>query len=229
MRKFLRGIVPAVFAIACFGFVGTLSAEAQILREILGRMDSHHKALRSLQSDVSRRQLNVQLNETDVYQGKIVLIPGKGRNFSMRLDWSKPREEILSVVNGQYVLYVPSIARVYLGSADSKKVSQGGGSVLSTMSMSEADLRANYEVKYNGQVTLEGVEVWHLRLDPKTRQSYKFAELWVDGNGMPIQGKITAHNNDTDTFLLTRLRKNETINGSIFRVNPPKSAERIKQ
>ncbi|MGQ0542147.1 MAG: LolA family protein [Blastocatellia bacterium] len=229
IEKFFRAALP-IMVVSILLFSAHATPAQGILREILGRMDTHYKALKSLKSEVARSQFNNQLKVSDNYEGKIVLVPGKDRNFSLRLDWVMPKEELISVVNGQYVLYVPGIKRAYTGNSNSKKLNGGGGgNVLKAMSMSEADLKKNYNVKYEGQVQLRGVEVWHLRLEPKAKADYKFAELWVDKDGMPRQGKVTSLNNDSDTFLLTSFKKNETIDRKIFKVTLPKGTEVIKQ
>ena len=95
--------------------------------------------------------------------------------------------------------------------------------------MSKEDLKANYNIQYLGQENVAGnVPTWHLKLTPKASSNFKFADLWVDGNGMPIQGKVTRLNDDTDSFMLANLEKNSTINASIFKVILPKGTEIIK-
>lgn len=230
----IRSVRFWIIAIAAAGFLNLVSASGAsaqgILKEILGRMDNHYKKLKSLRSDIVRAQENPQLRTVDNYEGKLVLLPGKGKNFSVRIDWSKPKEEIISVVNSQYVIYVPGIKRAYTGSSESQKLNDGGGgNVLKTMSMSEAELRANYDVQYLGQVQLGSDQVWHLKLTPKTKAKYKFAELWVDGNGMPLQGRVTALNDDTDTFRLKNIQENASINAAIFKVSLARGTEIIKQ
>lgn len=229
MQKYLR-LGFTVFALTLFFSAFTVTeTKAQVLNEILKRMDDHYKVLTSLKADVTREKTNVQLGETDRYQGKIVLLPGKGNKFSVRLDWAKPKEEILSVVNGQYVAYIPSIKRAYTGSSNSKTAKEKGGNVLSIMSMSKEELKANYNVQYLGQEQVAGgIPTWRLKLTPKAAASFKFAELWVDGNGMPLQGKVVAPNDDTDTVLLQNLKKNERIPGMIFEVKPAKGTEIVK-
>lgn len=231
MKKVKRVIISAIAATLMLAFAGASEAEAQgILREILDRMDKHYKALQTLQTNVSRTQYNAQLKETDNYSGRLILKPGKGRDVSMRLDWTRPREETLSVANGKYQIYVPGINRAYRGStSNSKELEKKGGGVLKMISMSEAELRANFTPSYLGQVNLNGSEVWHVKLDPKTRQDFKFAELWVDKDGMPIQGRVTAHNNDTDTFQFSGIKRNGKINASVFTVKPVKGTEIIMQ
>ena len=230
MKTFLRSGLAAIAVILFFNAFAATDAKAQNpVNEILNRMDVHYKALKSLQANVTREQYNAQIKETDLTSGNISLIPGKGRNFSLRLDWTKPKVETISVVNGQYVAFIPNIKRAYTGSSDSKTVNEKGGNVLKIMSMSKADLKANYNIQYMGQESISGnVQTWHLKLTPKAAASYKFADLWVDGNGMPLQGKATLLNDDTDSVLLTNLGKNVTFKASIFKVVLPKGTEIVK-
>jgi outer membrane lipoprotein-sorting protein len=228
MKKILRyGFTAIALTFVLSAFAAT-ETNAQI-NEILKRMDEHYKALKSLQADVTREKYNSQLDETDKMAGSISLLPGKGRNFSLRLDWTKPKNETISVVNGQYVAYSPGIGQAWTGNSESKTLSDKGGNALKVMSMSKEEIKANYDVEYLGQETISGgIPTWHLKLTPKTKANYKFADLWVDGNGMPIQGRITQLNNDTDSVLLTNLKKNASINTSIFRVSLPKGTKIVK-
>lgn len=230
MKNLLRlGLTAIAIAFFFNAFAVTETKAQNPLPEILKRMDEHYKALKSLQADIKRAQFNSQLDETDISSGTITLIPGKGRNFSLRLDWAKPKQEILSVVNGQYVAYIPNIKRAYTGSSESKNVTDKGGNILKVMSMSKDELKANYNIQLVGEEKVNGnIPTWHLKLTPKASSNFKFADLWVDGNGMPIQGKVTKLNDDTDSALLTSLKKNSTISASIFKINLPKGTEIVK-
>lgn len=230
MKSFLRLSLTAIAITLFFSAAAITETNAQgPLNEILKRMDDHYKVLKTLKADITRVQYNAQLQETDVTSGQISLLPGKGRNFSLRLDWKKPKEETLSVVNGQYVAYIPNIKRAYTGNSDSKTVGDKGGNVLKIMSMSKEELKANYNIQYLGEEKVLGnIPTWHLKLTPKAATNFKFADLWIDGNGMPIQGKVTRLNNDTDSVALANLGKNTNINASIFKVNLPKGTEIVK-
>jgi outer membrane lipoprotein-sorting protein len=228
MRNFLRYGLTAIaltFILSAFAATNTAAQTTEILK----RMDEHYKALKSLQANVTREVTNSQLGETDKMAGTISLLPGKGRSFSLRLDWTQPKNEIISVVNGQYVAYIPGIKRAYTGSSESKNLNEKGGNALKIMSMSKEEIKANYDVEYLGQENISGgVPTWHLKLTPKAKSNYKFAELWVDGNGMPLQGKITQLNDNTDSVLLTGLKKNTSIKAAIFKVSLPKGTEIVK-
>lgn len=147
----------------------------------------------------------------------------------LRLDWSKPVVEQISVIGDQYELYKPSINQVYVGKTGQAKNSASVGGALAFMSMSKEQLRANYTTQYLGEEQIAGgFKTWHLRLTPKTRTSYQSAELWVDGDGMPRQAKVIEHNNDSTTVLLSNLQKNITIKGDIFKLKYPSSVKKIK-
>jgi outer membrane lipoprotein-sorting protein len=229
MSSFLRTGFFAVALMFVFGAVAVTETNAQI-NEILKRMDSHYKALESLQADITRETYDSVLKDTEAMSGTIALRPGKGRDFSMRLDWSKPRKEVISVVNGQYVAFVEATKQAYTGSSGSKNLNNKGGGVLKMIGrMDKAEIKANYNVEYLGQEGITGaVQTWHLRLTPKVKSDYKFTDVWVDGNGMPLQIKITLPNNDTDTILLTKLKKNELSDYSIFKVNLPPGTKVVK-
>ena len=227
MKNFIRYGLTAIaltFILSAF----STTANAQI-NEILKRMDDHYKALKSLQANITREVTNSQLGDVDKMKGEISLLPGKGRNLSFLLKWTEPRTEIISVVNGQYVLYTPSIKQAYTGNSDSQKVQGKGGNALKAISMSKEEIKTAYNAEYLGQENISGgVPTWHLKLTPKGQAEYKFADIWVDGNGMPLQVRITQMNNDTDSILLSDLKKNGTIPGSIFRVSLPKDTKIVK-
>lgn len=225
-----RAIIFTFAAILTIGTAGAGEAKGQnVLREILDRMDKHYKAMQSMEASLARTIYQSQLRETDEFSGKVVLVPGKGRDASIRLDWTRPREEILSIANSKYQLYIPSIKTAYRGSTSSQKAKGSGGGALRMLSMSEAELRKNFAVDYIGQVSLAGTDVWHIKLDPKTKQDFKFSEMWVDKDGMPIQVRITAQNNDTDTFRFSNIKRNNRIPGSTFAVKVAKGTEILDQ
>ena len=97
------------------------------------------------------------------------------------------------------------------------------------MNMSRAQLKANYDLEYLGEETVSsGAQTWHLKLTPKVATSYKWAEVWVDKNGFPVQTKIIEKNNDTTTVLLSNLEKNVTLNASVFEISVPKGTKVVK-
>ena len=84
-------------------------------------------------------------------------------------------------------------------------------------------------MKYLGEEKVgDGTLTWHLELTPKIKTTYKVADIWVDGNGMPIQMRITENNNDATIVFLSNLVKNQTLNAKTFVINLPKGTKKLE-
>lgn len=230
MKSFFRLSLTAIAFLFVFNIFAVTETNAQvILNDILKRMDNNNKSLQTLKANVAMDKFNSQLDEHDIYEGKAKYLPQKGKNAYVRIDWSKPVEESLAVIGKQYQVYRPRLKQVIVGSVDKAKGSGGANSPLSFINMSKAELKANYSIRYVGQESISGaVQTWHIELTPKKGTSYKVADIWVDGDGMPRQMKITENNNDTTTVVLSSIEKNVTINGSDFVINYPKDTKVVK-
>lgn len=229
MKNYFRLSFAAVALALFFNGLAVTETKAQgVLNEILKRMEAHRSSLTSLRSSVTMIKTDSVLKENDTYEGTASYLPAKGRDALIRIDWTKPAQETLSVVNGQYVIYRPRLSQAMTGSAKSAGGSGKATGALAFMNMSKDQLKSNYTVKYIGQETVGGAPTWRLELTPKTAQKYKLAELWVDGNGMPIQAKVIENNNDSTAVLLSNMQKNVTLNASVFKVDLPKGTKIVK-
>ncbi len=231
IMRFMRIGILTTLLILFFNIFAVTESSAQVLKEILDRMDAHHKALDSLQADVTMMKVNSQLGESDVSQGSTSYLPKTAKRVMyVRIDWQKPLVEHIVVIGDDYKLFRPRLKQLIVGKASKANSNAKAGGALAFMSMSEQQLKANYTVKYHGQEKLSnGTETWHLELIPKAAAGYKSAELWVDGNGMPLQAKVIENNNDTTTVLLSNLKKNIKIDANVFRLQyDKKTVKEIK-
>jgi outer membrane lipoprotein-sorting protein len=230
MKLFFRlSFAAIVLTLFSSVFIVTETQASNPLPEILNRMEINRSAMKTLRSKVTMVKYNAQLKEPDTSQGNSIYMPSKGQDAYVRIDWTKPVEETLAVNNGKYVLYRPRLNQAITGNAKDAKGNGKANGALSFMNMSKAQLKANYNIKYLGQEKVSGgVPTWHLELTPKAASNFKMAELWVDGNGMPIQAKVVESNNDTTTVLLSDFEKNAKINVSQFEVKLPKGTAIVK-
>jgi len=185
---------------------------------VLSRLEKNRQTLKTLRAGISMEKYNSQLRDSDTFQGMVIYVPGSGRQASVRIDWTRPRQEILAVNNGRYTIYRPNQKIVYTGNSNSKANKAGG--VLEMMYMTRQQLEARFEpVKDVREETLwGGVSTIHLTLVPKGNSSYKYAEIWIDNAGMPVQTKVVEKNDDSTTMRLTGLEKNVKINPDDFNV-----------
>lgn len=230
MKSFLKLSLAAVVAIFFLNAltVGEARAQGGPLNEILKRMDEHNKALSSLQASVKMVKYNPQIDQEETQEGITKYAPQKGRAALVRIDWLKPTEESLAVVNKEYILYRPRLKQYIVGKVDeAKSGGKGANNALAFINMSKAQLKANYNIRYIGEEKVSnGTPTWHLELTPKTATNYKTADLWVDGNGMPIQAKVTEGNDETTTVFLSNLQKNVKMKTEVFMIDT-KSAKKV--
>jgi len=228
MKSYLRISLAAIAVILFLNAFAVTDAKAQ-LNDILKRMEVNRNTMKTLRSDVTMVKYNSQLKESDTTYGNSIYLPTKGRDALVRIDWTKPVAETLAVVNGKYVLHRPRLKQAIVGNAKDAKGSGKANGAMSFMNMSKEQLKANYTIKYLGQENVSGgTPTWRLELTPKAATNFKMAELWVDGNGMPVQAKVIETNNDTTTVLLSNFEKNAKINASQFEVKLPKGTQIIK-
>ena len=234
MTKILHYSISAIFLGVIISVVSISTADAQnTIGTILTRMDNQNRAIQSLQADLTMDKYDAGLQQHDPLKlGSTKYLPKSkltGNKLYARVDWRKPVEEQLSVIGDDYILYEPRLQRVIKGNTQKAKGGSKVGSVLGFMTMSKQQLNDNYTVIYLGDEQIsDGTTTFHLQLNPKTPQSYKQAELWVDANGLPRQSKVTEQNNDTTTLLLTNIQTNIKIDTKIFVLDYPSSIKPIR-
>ncbi|MBP6004285.1 MAG: outer membrane lipoprotein carrier protein LolA [Pyrinomonadaceae bacterium] len=231
-NKLVRTGMTAVFMAVVFGAfsVGSVHAQGGVLKTILDRLDAHYKGLSSLESDVTLVKYNSQIEKSDTSVGTTNYLPKTPkRAMYVRIDWTKPVNESIVVIGESYKMYRPALKQVITGKSSGSKNAKVPGNALAFLSMSKAQLQANYTVTYIGEEQIQGGgKTWHILMTPKTATSYKTAELWVDGDGMPRQAKINENNGDTTTILLSNIQKNITISAEKFKLSYPSDTKEVK-
>ncbi|HEX7295401.1 MAG TPA: outer membrane lipoprotein carrier protein LolA [Pyrinomonadaceae bacterium] len=220
MKRFIPLSVMALLMLVSLTIVSPTNANAQgagLVSSVLSRMEKNRQTLKTLRAGISMEKYNSQLRDSDTFQGVVIYVPGTGRQGSVRIDWSKPRREILAVQNGKYTIYRPTLKTAYTG--NSSKAPKAGG-ILEMMYMSRQQLEARFQpVKDVREETLwGGVSTIHLTLVPKGNAGFKYAEIWIDNSGMPVQTKVVEKNDDSTTMRLTSIDKNIKINADDFDV-----------
>ncbi len=231
MKKFLTlGLAVLILAIVTSSAVFPIASaqSAGLVSSIFNKMDRNRRDLRSLRAGITMEKYNAQLRDSDKKSGVVLYLPGDNRSSSVRVDWHNP-QEMLAVVDGKYTLFRPRLKMAYVGDANSKE-GKVSGVMGFGLNASQAQLKAAYETPQD--VYLEtlwgGVETTHLKLVPKGKASYKYAEIWVDGTGMPVQTKVVEKNNDTTTVRLMNVQKNVSISKNEFKLELPSDVKKIR-
>lgn len=208
----------------------TNGQSAGLVSSVLNRMERNRQSLKSLKASLTMEKYNAQLRDKDNYTGWVLYLPGSGRDASVRIEWQKPQHEILAVSKGQYTLFRPRLMQAIVGKSGSVKGRAGASSVLDMMYMSKQQLEAKFQpVQDVREETLWGnVSTIHLTLVPKGNSSFKYAEIWVDSSGMPVQTKIVEKNDDATTMRLSGMERNVKISSEEFNIKLDSGVKIVK-
>jgi outer membrane lipoprotein-sorting protein len=231
MQNLFRYVLAGIVAVVVFGSASQINAQdPQYVRALYGKMGENQKTLRSLKTTVRMERFNTQLGiPDDAREGTALYVPAGAKNANVRIDWTKGAQETLSVVDGKYMLYQPRLGQVIEGKT--KEVQKrDAGSALSFINMTPAQLKQNFDAKWLGQEVVANVHsAYKMKLTPKTPQSFKEADIWVNESGMPVQIKLYEKNGDVTTVLLLDIQKNASINKNQLKLsNLPKEVKRVK-
>jgi outer membrane lipoprotein-sorting protein len=201
---------------------------AGLVSSVLNRMEKNRQSLRSLKASLSMEKYNAQLRDAERYSGVVLYMPADGRNASVRIEWQKPQHEILAVSNGKYTLFRPRLNMAYVGNSKSGRNKAGG--ILAMMYMTRQQLEAQFQPLQDvrEETLWGGTSTIHLKLVPKGNASFKYAEIWVDSSGMPVQTKIVEKNDDATTMRLTGMERNAKISGDVFIVKLDSNVKIVK-
>lgn len=231
MKRFIpAGLLIAFIASALLVFPATSNGQgAGLVSSVLNRLEKNRQTLKSLRAGISVVKYNSQLGVEDKYSGVVVYVPTAGRQAAVRIDWSSPRREVLAVNNNKYTIFRPALKIAYIGNPRQMKDGKANG-LMEMMNMSRQQLETRFQpLKDVREETLwGGVSTIHITLVPKGNASYKWAEVWIDSAGMPIQTKIVEKNDDSTTMRLTGLEKNQSIDSKIFDIKLDSNVKIVK-
>ena len=219
MKRFGTLVLATLMVAAAFAAGSPKPANGQsagLVSSVLNRMERNRQSLKSLRSGISMEKYNSQLRDSEKFTGVVSYVPTTGREASVRIEWRSPQHEILTVSNGKFVLFRPRLNMAYMGSSKSKNNKAGG--VLEMIYMSRQQLETRFQPLQDvrEETLWGGVSTIHLTLVPKGNASFKYAEIWVDSSGMPVQTKVVEKNDDSTTMRLTGLEKNTKISSDDF-------------
>ena len=217
MKRLLPLGLATAFILSAVVLSSPITARAQsagLVSSVLNRLEKNRASLKSLRAGISMQKYNSQLRSEEKFDGVVLYMPGSGRNASVRLEWRNPAHEILSVMDGKYKLLRVRQKTMYTGT----KTPGSASGIMDMMYMSRQQLETKFQpVRDVREETLwGGIVAIHLTLVPKGNASYKYAVVWIDGGGMPIQTKIVEKNDDSTTMRLSSLEKNVPLSNRDF-------------
>src|ERR1043165_1239901 len=137
MKKLISSGLMLAFILSTLVLVTPTTTKGQgagLVSSVLSRLEKNRQSLRSLRAGISMVKYNSQLGVEDKYNGVVLYLPGAGRQASVRIDWSSPRREVMSVKDSKYIIFRPALRVAYTG--DSRRVGrEKPGGLMEMMNM----------------------------------------------------------------------------------------------
>lgn len=212
-------LVLAIVAVSGNYQAAKAQGSAGLISKILNNMEANRQSLKTLRASITMDKYDATLKNWDGKRsGNFMYIPTVGRTANVRIDWTSAPKETLSLVDGKYTLFRPSLNMAYVGSNAPVGTP---GSVFKLLNMTSSQARTNYSL----ELLPDGGATSHLKITPKSGGDFQFAEIWVDGSGMVVQAKITSRNNDAQFVQLTNVQKNAAVSVDQLKVTLPKTVK----
>ena len=231
MKRLMTPILAlALLAIALVAVpVPRTDAQAGLVSSLYTRMQRNQQTLKSLSADISMDKYNSQIRDSDKFYGTVKYIPVGGKSAFVRLEWTSPQHEILTVANGAYIFYRPRLNQYIYGNTTQVK-SAKDNDVLALLNMSTTQLKTRFNdlQDVREENLWGGVATTHFKAVPKGAAGYSYIEVWVDASGMPVQTKMVEKNNDSTTVRLTNVSKNQPIDKGVFELKLDSSVKKVK-
>lgn len=224
MKRFATLGLAIITLAAIVAVSAPTSANAQnagLVSSILNRMERNRRDLKSLRANISMVKYDARIRDEDKRQGRVLYMPATGRNAYVRIDWQSPARETLAVADGQYTLFRERLNMAYVGKASSApRGNNRANSMMEFLNMSGSQVKTRFEPLQDiyEETLWGGVSTTHFKLVPKGNAGYKYAEIWVDGYGMPVQTKVVEKNDDATTVRLTNVERNAGISTDQFKL-----------
>lgn len=234
MRKFIILSLSVALLVSAVAFMPASTTNAQIpglVSSAISRMEKHRRSMKSMRANIVMEKYNSQLRDKDSYSGFVLYIPGASGNTNafLRLEWQRPQHEILAVANGNYTLYRPRLNQAYQGKSNRIK-SERDSDLMALLNMSAAQLRSKFGEFQDTreEVIWGGVWTQHFKAIPSGPAGYKYIEVWVDKDGMPVMTKMVEKNDDSTTVRLSNVERNTSIPMDQFKLNLGSNVKIIK-
>ncbi|MCG3163587.1 MAG: Outer-membrane lipoprotein carrier protein [Acidobacteria bacterium] len=228
MKKFISLAIIAGMLLLMMGADRRADANAQpqLLTGILNKMEKANQDLKSLKAEMVLQKTNTQIGVTDNEYGQLLYKPGTTRTKQrLRIDYTKPSKDIVSVDGDNFTFYQPRINQAFKGLASKlSKGKQGGFAQFIAVGLNGSLKSASgkYQVSFVKDEAVNGVMTSVLRLTPKSNDQFTSVEIWVNQqNWFPVQFRGVERNGDLTTVTLKNLQLNAAVPDNAFAVNLP--------
>jgi outer membrane lipoprotein-sorting protein len=196
------------------------AGQAGSLAKVLDRMDATAANFRTTTASFVWDQYQKVVNDTDIQKGK-VYFRRVGKETEMMADISEPVQKFVLYSEGKIKVYQPRIDQVTVYAPGKNRTDVESFLVLG-FGGGGHDLLKSFEVSYQGNESLDGVETAKLDLVPKSarvRNMFSHIVLWVDpSRGVSVQQQVFEPTGDYRLAKYSDIQLNQKISDDVFKL-----------
>jgi outer membrane lipoprotein-sorting protein len=204
--------------------------DAAALEAVLKKMDAVAANFRTTQANFEWDTYAKVIDEVDDVQTGVIHYRRSGKNVEMMAEVKQAGTSLSDLKpSPKYVLFAGGKIRMYQPKPDqvtevdlSKSRTDWESYVVLGFGGSGQDLLKNFDVTYEAQETINGVNTARLRLVPKSekvRNTYNKILLWIDlERGVSVQQQFFTPQGDYKLAKYSAIKVNEKIADEVFRL-----------
>lgn len=218
--------MKAIFAIL---ILPALLAQAELLADVLARMDRAAQDFRALSATMKRVQFTAVINEANEMDGVLRLKRVKGGTVGI-VDFHQPEQRTVYVNGHNIQIYYPkaNTVEIYDSSKYTANIDQF---LLLGFGTSSAELHKSYDLKMSGTETIGGLATTRIELMPKSAELKKLIskiELWIpEGQDTPVQERVTEPSKNYELIVYSDIKVNPSLPDSSFELKLPPKVKKI--
>lgn len=218
--KSFRSILAVVILMSATLLAQSAGSGGADLDKLLSQMDTTASNFRSADAHVVWEQYQKVVDDTDVQEGT-VYFRRNGKDIQMMADISKPAAKNILYADGKVQMLEPKMNQVTVYAAGKNRADVESFVVLG-FGGGGHDLLKNFEVKYAGTESLNGVTTERLELVPKSarlRNMFERLMMWVDPKlGVAIQQKFFQPEGDFRLTKYSDIHLNQKLSDNMFKL-----------
>jgi outer membrane lipoprotein-sorting protein len=196
------------------------SKSAGSLEKVLDQMDATAANFRTTQASFVWDQFQKVVNDTDTQKGK-VYFRRVGKDTEMMADISEPAQKFVLYSEGKIKVYQPRIDQVTVYAPGKNRADVESFLVLG-FGGGGHDLLKSFEVSYQGNENVNGVDTAKLELVPKSprvRNMFSHIVLWVDpSRGVSVQQQVFEPSGDYRLARYSDIQLNQKLPDNVFKL-----------
>jgi len=201
------------------------------LDKVLTAMDQQASTFKNAQADFVWDQYTKVVDDHDQQQGTIYFRRAGKSDLQMAADIQKPAAKQVLFSEGKVRLYEPKIDQVTEYDAGKNKsdfesflvLGFGGGG---------HDMLKSFDVKYDGEETVQGVKTAKLDLTPKSqkvRGMFNRIILWIDpARGVSVQQQFFDADGNYRLAKYNNIKLNDKINDDVFKLKTTSKTQVVR-